>query len=1163
MKWLRRLLRAVWLMLLVVILVGLLLPVAAVGLLATEPGTRWVLQQAPQWLRPVGVELRLGEGNGALLQALELRDLEVDVDGLRIAAERLQLQWRPQALLVGRLDILALQGSGLVVTLPPADATAAPAPAGPPVIPELAVPILVRIAALDVSGLTVLQGDDATRIERLSAKVILDPQRLAVDDLAFVGLGLGLNGDVAMAGTAPHTLSGHVRLQVDGQVTGPDVGAVVAYLGLSGAALQPALALRVRQPAELMLDGTLDLTGVEPGFDLDGAWSRIGWPLVGKPQVMAKQGRLSLAGVPGDYRLRLRTTVSGDQVPPANLDLVLSGDTESVRIDTLGIDVLDGRIDIDGPVTWLPAVSWELRATIRDIDPQAVAADWPGRLGGRIRVDGGLNESASPLRLHLAINELAGTLRGYPLRAKGEVRVRDDVVVLNGIELLSDANRIGLNGSLGERLDAALTIDAPRLDTLYPDAAGTLQGQAQIGGTRKAPTLVAEMRGEALGFADARVASLDLDVTWREDKVEATALLTDVASGDAAFDRLQAQVVGSVAEHQATLVARGPALALAATARGGLVDAQWRGSLQQLALTETPLGDWQLQQPTKLVLGEQHVDIGRLCLAHQAESLCAEGAWRKQGKLQASGRVTALDLNRLAIFLPGEGVIDGLFDAQFDIGGTVQAPTVQASLVPRDGTIRVETDEQPIALAYRDVEATARFENDRGELSFRLQLDQDGTGSGQLRLGAAREQGRKLSGQMKIEFPDLSLVAGFVPVLTDVTGGLRLDAQIRGTTLTPRVAGRMTIDSARATVAPAGITLDDINIALDGDGTGPLTLQGSIRSGEGTLKLDGRLSTAADEAMAVDLRIGGERFQAVQLPEAVVLVSPDLRLRGQGDYRLTGVLRVPEAHIEIKALPAGTVSVSPDEIIVGETVDAAAAPPANLSGNVRVELGDKVSFKGFGLATGLTGAIVARFDHTGNQVDGKIEMRDGEYKSYGQDLTIEQGRLLFAGPPEQPDVDLRAMRLSRDGEVKAYLAMSGPLTQPRPRIYSEPALPESEALAYLVTGRGLNQAGEGDNLDIAAAAFSLGVSQGEPWLHDLSDQVGLDDLRVETGETLEESSLLLGKYLNPDLYVGYTQELFNPEGAVLVRLRLNKMFEVETRSGSTQSVDLFYRFEHN
>ena len=156
------------------------------------------------------------------------------------------------------------------------------------------------------------------------------------------------------------------------------------------------------------------------------------------------------------------------------------------------------------------------------------------------------------------------------------------------------------------------------------------------------------------------------------------------------------------------------------------------------------------------------------------------------------------------------------------------------------------------------------------------------------------------------------------------------------------------------------------------------------------------------------------------------------------------------------------------------------------------------------------------------------------------------------------------MRVSRDGSVKAFLEMSGPLAEPRPRIYTEPAKADGEALSYLLTGNGLNQANSGEGIDMAAAALSLGLARSDPLLQDLSERFGIDELRIEAGDGgIKETSVLVGKYLNPDLYVGYSQGLFDPVGAVLLRLRLSEQVEVETKSGIEQSVDLFYRIEHD
>jgi translocation and assembly module TamB len=244
-------------------------------------------------------------------------------------------------------------------------------------------------------------------------------------------------------------------------------------------------------------------------------------------------------------------------------------------------------------------------------------------------------------------------------------------------------------------------------------------------------------------------------------------------------------------------------------------------------------------------------------------------------------------------------------------------------------------------------------------------------------------------------------------------------------------------------------------------------------------------------------------------------------------------------------------------------VDGSGAP-RNLTARVRVVLGDAVTFEGFGLETRLTGAVDAVTGGGGNRLDGKIELQDASYSAYGQELAVERGRFIFTGSPSNPDVDLRAVRGSHDGSVRAFLSVTGALSKPNSRVYSEPSLPEAEALAYLLTGRGLDQASSGEGVNIASAALALGMSKGDPLLQDLGDRFGLDDLTIEGGAGgLEDSSLLLGKYLNPDLYLGYSQGLFNAEGAVLLRLRLGERVELESRSGGEQSVDLYYRYEHD
>jgi translocation and assembly module TamB len=564
-------------------------------------------------------------------------------------------------------------------------------------------------------------------------------------------------------------------------------------------------------------------------------------------------------------------------------------------------------------------------------------------------------------------------------------------------------------------------------------------------------------------------------------------------------------------------------------------------------------------------LGNAEACTGRLCLVQDAAAACAEGAWDAASGLGFSGNLAGLELARLAPHLPGDAVIEGQLRGDFRVSGTPDSPSVQFELIPGDGLIRVQEAEEPLELAFRNARVSGRFENDRGSADLHFELGPNGRAQGQVLLGPDEKGERSLGGEIAADFPDLGLVAGFVPELQQVVGRLHLEAVLGGTLAAPRLTGVLEIAEARAQVPVAGIELSDVELMLRGDGDGPLTLRGQLQSGEGRLDISGTVDTGAPGGTAVDLAIKGENVQAVKLPEATVQITPDLRLQGAGPYHLSGRLLIPKAAIKLEEVPSGTVDVSSDEIIIGaDAVEERRASTQNLTARVRIELGKAVTFAGFGLETRLTGVLDAAVDAKGTRLDGKIELRDGEYKAYGQKLKVERGRLLFAGPPGNPEVDLRAVRVSNDGGVKAYLALNGPLSKPRPRVYSEPALSETEALAYLVTGRGVGPGGQNEGTNIAAAALSMGLSTADPLMQNLTGDLGLDEITVDTGEEgLEDSSVTLGKYLNPDLYVGYVQGLFNPEGAVLMRLQLREKLTIESRSGNEQSVDLIYRIEHD
>lgn len=145
--------------------------------------------------------------------------------------------------------------------------------------------------------------------------------------------------------------------------------------------------------------------------------------------------------------------------------------------------------------------------------------------------------------------------------------------------------------------------------------------------------------------------------------------------------------------------------------------------------------------------------------------------------------------------------------------------------------------------------------------------------------------------------------------------------------------------------------------------------------------------------------------------------------------------------------------------------------------DIDVEVGrDKLSFSGFGLTANLLGHV-----HIGDNLDtrGELSLADGRYRAYGQRLTIRRARLLFAGPIDQPYLDIEAIRKVDD--VIAGIRLSGSAEQPTTKVFSEPAMSQEQALSYLVLGRPLGNTGEDNNM-LAEAALGLGACREQPAL---------------------------------------------------------------------------------
>ncbi|MCK7578580.1 MAG: translocation/assembly module TamB domain-containing protein [Chromatiales bacterium] len=279
----------------------------------------------------------------------------------------------------------------------------------------------------------------------------------------------------------------------------------------------------------------------------------------------------------------------------------------------------------------------------------------------------------------------------------------------------------------------------------------------------------------------------------------------------------------------------------------------------------------------------------------------------------------------------------------------------------------------------------------------------------------------------------------------------------------------------------------------------------------------------------MQLRIEGNRLKLADTREYFVRLSPaiDIEVNANGAV-VGGEIRVPEARIRPRSLPAGTVSPSSDVVL--KSAESSTPFPVKL--DLRLVLGDEVTIDGFGVRGRLSGALSV-LQEPGREMlgDGQLQITEGQYRltggfgiaaELGAPLNITQGRLIYAKSPiDNPGLLLQAER--EGGDTTAGVRVVGTLRNPKMTFFSDsdPGLTQADITKYLMTGI-------------------------PPSSNDRNDQAGL----------------AVGTYIAPKIYMEYESGLGDAANKVKLRYDLSKHIELQTETGSRQGADIFFKFEN-
>ncbi|WP_439858589.1 translocation/assembly module TamB domain-containing protein [Pseudomonas sp. MBLB4136] len=1144
-------------------------------LLEWSPGCLWRLTLCIEHLQAERIELSLPPSEEGATRSPGLPELElplaVQVAELRIGslqidgAEQLQglqlvAHWQADGLRIDRLRVqrgelqLELQGRLQPHGAWPLSASGRlrlPAPEQR----EWSLALQVEGDLLDRLGLSAdstgylqgrLSGEVQPLAENLPAtlQLVADgfvasaelPQTLRLDKLT-----LKAGGDLA----AGYRVEGSAALPAEG---GPLALALSGRVDGNGAEVAD-LSLSADPERRLQLSGRLDwqeALSIDSRFDWqDFPWRRL-LPQVEEPPVSLRQLQGELAYQGGNYLGHFTAQLHGP-AGPFSLQSPLSGNTRQLFLPDLLLQAGQGQAGGQLTLGFAEGLSWDARLQLSELDPAYWLAELPGQLAGALHSNGRLQDGRLSLVADL---DLAGRLRGQPARLQAQGRGAGAQWSLPQLDLRLGDNRIHGSAELQERLSGQLQLALPQLGQLWPRLRGQLQGQLALAGSLQAPQGQLQAEGRQLAFADRRVRHLQLDARLDAAQQARIELQADgIALGETDFGRLSATGQGDPRRQQLELQLDGPLLHSALAVAGELNNGNWRG---QLRSGEVRSGgqDWRLQQPASLVRqANGRIELGEHCWRSGDASLCGE-AQRLLPEPKIRYRLADFPLASLSPWLPKDLDWQGQLDAEIALDLPAAGPRGRITLDAGRGSWRIRDQQQWLTFAYDDL----RLDSQLSPASIDSRLELRGPKLGQLSLQALidpRPASKPLSGSFDLRGLDLALARPFVPRVEQLSGRLEGSGTLGGLLLAPRVDGRLQLRDGEISGAALPTNVRDLQLQARIAGE-RLRLDGGWRSGEqGRGELDGELSW--DDGLRGQLQVRGTRLPVSVEPYAELEVEPDLRLRLDAEQlSVAGRVAIPRGQIQIRELPPSTVQVSDDAVIVGE--DSPPRRATAIAMDIDVEVGqERLSFQGFGLKADLAGRV-----HVGDDLDtrGELNLNNGRFRAYGQRLTIRRARLLFAGPIDQPFLDIEAVR--RVDQVVAGLRLSGRAEQPSSEVFSEPAMSQEQALSYLVLGRPQGQ-GSGDNNLLAQAALAMGLASSASLTGSLAKSLGIEDFQLDSEGSGVTTSVVASGNLSERLSLRYGVGVFEPANTLALRYQLSKRLYLEAASGLASSLDLFYR----
>lgn len=765
------------------------------------------------------------------------------------------------------------------------------------------------------------------------------------------------------------------------------------------------------------------------------------------------------------------------------------------------------------------------------------------------------------------------SLFNQPISGNGKVKLRGKEVTDAVVNLALGQNTFTASGKLGKSGgQLGWRLNAPVLGVIGHGFRGSLAGEGTLSGSLDALKGSVELVGRDFMLADLVGASnLKFNAkfgTTLSDRIDAQLSATGVTVAGTHWSQVDLLSEGTWQSHTLQASAKGSRFDLRAQLSGGLTSSgEWAGSLDYLENRgEKPFAT--TGSATLRIASSDVFSIEDLSLNLGGGRLNVEKLIKKYSRLETSGNARGVPLGWILSWTENT---DDKVNSTLTFGGdwSLRAdPNLggEARIYREDGDITLLGGEKRLRLRLTALDIKALFDSNNMDLRLKASSSRLGEADAVFKTRLAYRNGTwgifkdsPIQLALKSEMPSIQWVSFLTgePDL-DLNGSLSIDIRGAGTLGTPRLSGTVSAHNLGVDWPSSGVHLDKGELIGVLEGNRLTISKGVIHGEEGVLQVSGGASMQ-NGMLNSALKLHADHLMALSNVDRKVILSGDgvFTLDDKG-VNVTGNLHVDRAKIVLDDV--SSVTRSKDIVVLGRPPKKESKSPFRFS--ITADLGNHFMLQGLGVETRLAGKLTASADSDEQlKLNGSIYTVDGVFNAYGQKLVIRKGHASFHGKPDNPTIDVLAVKefSSTDDVSEVGVQVRGTAQIPKIKLYSRPEVPDSEKLSWLVLGYGGGENGSAQQKSAmaTAAAVILGSTPVGTLPGKLAGTLGMD-IGVSSSSQVDDTVLALSRRIASNLYLSYEQGLTGAISVVKLRYQLSRRMSVVSQAGTITAFDIFY-----